>query len=50
MVSSISTVTIRVDGKRSSFQQAADLDLPDPQIRLKHPSPVNVKIEIRQNR
>jgi YbbR domain-containing protein len=50
VVSSISSVPIPLDGKRSSFEQPADLDLPDPQIRLKHPSPVNVKVDIRQTR
>jgi YbbR domain-containing protein len=48
-LSSIATVPIRLDRKQS-FEQTADLDVPDAQIRLQHPSPVNVKIEIRQKR
>jgi len=47
-LSSIATTTIRIDRKQSSMEQTADLDVPDPQIRLQHPSPVNVKIEIRK--
>jgi YbbR domain-containing protein len=49
-LSSIATVPIRLDGKQSSIEQTTDLDVPDPQIRLQHPSPVNVRIEIRQHR
>ena len=48
MLSSIATTPIRLDRKQSSFEQTADLDVPDPQIRLQHPSAVNVKIEIRR--
>jgi YbbR domain-containing protein len=47
-LSSIATTPIRLDRKQSSFEQTADLDVPDPQIRLQHPSAVNVKIEIRR--
>jgi YbbR domain-containing protein len=47
-LSTIATVPIRVDGREASFEQAADLDVPDPQIRLEHPAPVNVKIEIHK--
>ena len=46
-IDSISTVPIRIDGKRSSLQQTAGLDLPDPQLRLQDPSRVEVRIEIR---
>jgi len=49
-LSSIATVPIRVERKQSTFEQTADLDVPDPQIRLLRPSPVNVKIEIRHKR
>jgi YbbR domain-containing protein len=49
-LSSIATIPIRLDRKQSSFEQTADLDVPDPQIRLQHPSPVNVKVEIRRKR
>ncbi len=45
---SIATVPIRLDRRESDFEQTADLDVPDPQIRLQHPSPVNVRIEIRR--
>ena len=47
-LSSIATVPIRLDRRQSHIEQTADLDVPDPQIRLQHPSPVNVKIEIRR--
>jgi YbbR domain-containing protein len=49
-LSSVATETIRLDRKQSSLDQTADLDIPDPQIRLRHPSPVNVKVEIRHKR
>jgi hypothetical protein len=49
-LSSISTIPIRVDRKQSSIEQTADLDVPDPQIRLQHPSPVNVRVEIHRKR
>lgn len=46
----ISTVGIRVDRKQSPIEQTADLDVPDPQIRLQHPTPVTVRVEIRRKR
>jgi YbbR domain-containing protein len=46
-IESISTVPIPIDGKRSSLQEAAGLDLPDPQVRLLDPSKVEVRIDIR---
>jgi YbbR domain-containing protein len=49
-LSSIATVPIRIERRQSAFEQTADLDVPDPQIRLQHPSPVNVKIEIHRKR
>jgi len=49
-LSSIATIPIRLDRKQSSIEQTVDLDVPDPQIRLLHPSAVNVKIEIRRKR
>jgi YbbR domain-containing protein len=49
-LSSIATVAIRVDRRDASFEQSADLDVPDPQIRLQRPSPVNVKAEVRHKR
>lgn len=47
-LASIATIPIRIDRHESQIEQAADLDVPDPQIRLQHPSPVNVKVEIRR--
>lgn len=47
---SIATVPIRVDRKQAAIEQTADLDVPDPQIRLQHPSPVNIRIEIHRKR
>jgi YbbR domain-containing protein len=44
---SIATVPIRLDRRQSQVQQSADLDVPDPQIRLSHPGPVSVQVEIR---
>ena len=44
---SIATVPIRVDRRQSQVQQSADLDVPGPQIRLSHPGPVSVQVEIR---
>jgi len=49
-LSYIATIAIRLDRKQTRVEQTADLDVGDPQIRLKHPSPVNVKIEIRRKR
>jgi len=48
-LSSIATVPLHLD-RKESFEQTADLDVPDPQLRLLHPSPVSVKIEMRQKR
>jgi YbbR domain-containing protein len=47
-VSSIATIPILLDHSREAIAQTADLDVPDPQIRLKRPAPVNVKVEIRR--
>jgi YbbR domain-containing protein len=49
-LSSIATVPIRLDDRRSPIEQTADLDVPDPQIRFQHPSPVSIKIELRRKR
>jgi len=49
-LSFIATVAIRLDRRQSAIEQTVDLDVPDPQIRLPHPSPVNVKIEIHRKR
>jgi len=45
---SIATVPVRIDGKQSTIEQTADLDVPDPQIRLQRPSPVSIRVEIRR--
>lgn len=47
---SIATVPIRLDRRQGQVQQSADLDVPDPQIRLSHPGPVSVQVEIRPKR
>jgi len=47
-LNSIATVPIRLDRRESRVEQSADLDVPDPQIRLSHPGPVNVQVEIRR--
>ena len=47
-VSSIATVPIRLDQRRSSIEQSADLDVSDPQIRLKNSAAVKVKIIIQR--
>jgi YbbR domain-containing protein len=44
---SIPTGPIPVDGKRASMTLSADLDVPDPQIRVHQPGAVDVRIEIR---
>jgi YbbR domain-containing protein len=49
-LSSIATVPIRVDRRQTTLEQTFDLDVPDPQIRIQHPSPVSIKIEIRKKR
>ncbi|HEU5236201.1 MAG TPA: CdaR family protein [Pyrinomonadaceae bacterium] len=49
-LSSISTVPIRLDRKQTVFEQTLDLDVPDPQIRIQHPAPVSVKVEIHRKR
>jgi YbbR domain-containing protein len=46
-LTSIATVPIRLEGRQTSIEQTADLDVPDPQIRLRRPTPVSVKVEIR---
>jgi YbbR domain-containing protein len=45
---SIATVPIRLDRRQTHVEQSADLDVPDPQIRLSHPGPVNVQVELRR--
>src|SRR5262249_16864554 len=43
-LSSIATVPIRLDHRQTTLEQTFDLDVPDPQIRIQHPSPVSVKV------
>ena len=47
-LTSIATVPIRFDRRQTHIEQAADLDIPDPQIRLRRPAPVAVRVEIRR--
>jgi len=47
-LASIATVPIHIDRRQSHIEQTADLDVPDPQIRLQHPSPVSVQVEVRR--
>jgi YbbR domain-containing protein len=47
-VASIATIPVRLDQSRATVEQATDLDVPDPQVRLQRPAPVNVKVEIRR--
>src|SRR5438132_9748805 len=48
MLDSIATVPIRLDRRQAHIEQSADLDVPDPQIRLLHPASVSVRVEIRR--
>src|SRR2546425_12871194 len=47
-LASIATVPIRLDRRQTHIEQAVDLDVPDPQIRLRRPAPVAVRVEIRR--
>jgi YbbR domain-containing protein len=49
-LTSIATVPIRLEKRQSAIEAAADLDIPDPQIRLQHPTPVSVKIDVHHKR
>jgi YbbR domain-containing protein len=49
-LNSIATVPIRLERKQTHVDQTADLDVPDPQIRLQRPAPVSVKAEVRRRR
>ena len=44
---SVATAPIRLEGRQTLFEQTADLDVADPQIRLVHSGPVTVQVEIR---
>ena len=48
VLESIATVPIRLDRRQTHIEQSADLDVPDPQIRLLHPAPVSIRVEIRR--
>jgi YbbR domain-containing protein len=45
---SIATSPIRLDRRQGRVEQSVDLDVPDPQIRIAHPGPVNVQVEIQR--
>src|SRR5262249_30889700 len=45
--SSLPTIPIRLDRRQPQIAQTADLDVPDPQIRLQRPAPVVIRVEIR---
>ena len=45
---SIPTMPIRIDQRQTLLSQSVDVDVPDPQIRLQQPSPVEVRIEIHK--
>ena len=45
---SIATIPIRLDRRQTHIEQTVDLDVPDPQIRLQHPAPVSVRVEVRR--
>lgn len=45
-IDSIPTVPISIDRRQSQVTQSADLDVPDPQIRLQRPAPVDVRVEV----
>src|SRR2546425_8730785 len=47
-LASIATVPIRLDRRQTHIEQAVDLDVPDPQIPLRRPAPVAVRVEIRR--
>jgi YbbR domain-containing protein len=44
----IATTPIVIEGMKNDFQRNADLDLPDPLVRVDQSSPVRVVIEIRE--
>ena len=44
---SIPTAPVQIEGSHSEVVQTADLDLPDPQLRVQRPSTVEVRVEIR---
>ena len=45
-IDSLPTVPIRVDHLQAQATQEVDLDVPDPQIRLQRPSPVEVRLNV----
>lgn len=49
-VDSIPTVPIRIDGRQESLTQPANLEVSDPQIRLRLSAPVEVRVEVQKKR
>jgi YbbR domain-containing protein len=47
-IQSVSTVPIRIEGKRAALQQSVGLDLPDPQVRVQGQSKVDVRVDIHK--
>src|SRR2546422_10423714 len=45
-LTSIATIPIRLDRRQTQIAQTADLDIPDPEIRLQRPAPVVIRVEI----
>jgi len=46
----IPTTVVDVTGKRESFSQAVDLDIPDPVVRVPKTTPVKVEVLIRRSK
>jgi YbbR domain-containing protein len=47
-IESVPTAAVKVSGLKTSYSGPIDLDLPDPMLRLKFLSPVQVYIEIKE--
>jgi YbbR domain-containing protein len=45
---SVPTAPVLIRGRASTFSEYADLDVPDPMIRLQYRSPVEVRVGIRE--
>jgi YbbR domain-containing protein len=45
-IETIPTALVRLNGRKASFTQSVDLDLPDPMVRLQYLSPVEVRVMI----
>ncbi|PYS53472.1 MAG: hypothetical protein DMG13_12460 [Acidobacteria bacterium] len=46
-VDSVPTLAIHIDGLKSRLEQAVQLEVPDPEVRVQHTAPVAVRVEIR---